>query len=200
VLPSIVRRFRESVPTAEVILNIGNTELVYGGVTDGAYDLGIAAGPFLPPGLQHQELCPDPILLFVAPSHPLLQQRMVHPTDLEVFAFVLPIRGSPAWASRIELLQQQGIRPQKWWEIGHPEAMKRDVAGSTDIGLLGLQCVARELATGELHRLEPEGVRFAASYYVFQHPGRFVTRLMARFTSYLQAELADAPFWALKPP
>jgi LysR family transcriptional regulator, transcriptional activator of the cysJI operon len=196
VLPTIVRRFRELVPNAEVILNIGNTELVHAGVTEGTYDIGIAAGPFLPQDLLSEELCPDPLLLFVGSSHPLLRRRNVHAIDLDEFVFVLPIKGSPAWVSRVELLERNGIHPRRWLEIGHPEAMKRDVAGSTDVGLLGLQCVARELDAGELSRLEPDGVRFASSYYLFRHPGRFVTRLMARFTSYLEAELARAPFWA----
>src|SRR5205807_4169316 len=123
---------------------------------------------FLPHALLREELCPDPLLLFVAPSHPLLGQQDVHPADLEEFTFVVPIKGSPAWVSRMELLQSNGIHPRRWFEIGHPEAMKRDVAASTDIGLLGLQCVARELAAGELSRLKPSGVRFVASYYLFR--------------------------------
>jgi LysR family transcriptional regulator, transcriptional activator of the cysJI operon len=201
VLPPIVRHFREAVPNAEVILNIGNTELVHRGVSAGDYDIGIAAGPFLPPRLLNEELCPDPLLLFVAPSHPLLHSQDVRPADLEEFAFVLPIKDSPAWVSRVELLQNNGVQPRRWFEIGHPEAMKRDVAGSTDIGLLGLQCVGRELAAGELSHLEPEGVRFTASYYVFRQPSRFTTRLMSRFMSYLEAELTRAPFWTpLQPP
>ena len=149
----------------------------------------------MPPDLLHDELCPDPLLLFVAPSHPLLRQRTVQPTDLEAFAFVLPIKGSPAWVSRVGLLQQNGVQPRRWLEIGHPEAMKRDVAASTDIGLLGLQCVTRELAAGELCRLQPGGMSFGASYDLFHHPDRFVSRLMSRFTTYLRAELIRTPFW-----
>lgn len=195
VLPTIVRRFRELKPKAEVVLNIGNTEVVYSGLADGSYDFGIASRPDIPGELVAEHLCPNPLLLFVAPHHPLLSAPRLTQRALDDFALALPLRATSAWRWRMQLLAMNEIRPRRWLEISHPEAIKRDVAASTDIGLLGLQCVSRELAAGELCQLSIPGVRFQSSFQLYRHKHRFVTKLMSDFQDYLHHELAAAPFW-----
>jgi DNA-binding transcriptional LysR family regulator len=117
--------------------------------------------------------------------------------DLESSRFFVGERGSPAWHSRVLLLEQHGIRPHQFGETGHPEATKRIVAAGTDIGMLPIDSMERELATGELVPVPMPGLNFQTRLELYYRPERSLTPLMSRFRDHLMAALAERSTRAL---
>jgi DNA-binding transcriptional LysR family regulator len=197
VLPEIVASFRDRVGTADVRLHIARTRELYAGVETGADDFCIGAGPNRPQDVIVEDLCPVRWILFVAPGHPLLRQEIVRVRDLESSRFFVGERGSPSWHSRVLLLEQHGIRPHQFGETGHPEATKRIVAAGTDIGMLPIDSMERELATGELVPVPMPGLNFQTRLELYYRPERSLTPLMSRFRDHLMAALAERSTRAL---
>jgi LysR family transcriptional regulator, transcriptional activator of the cysJI operon len=190
VLPEIVASFQDRVPSADVRMHIAPARDVYAGLEAGVYDFCIGAGPHRPQNAVAEDLYPMCLVLFVAATHPLLRQSEIRIKDLERCRFVVGERGSPGWHSRMLLLQQHGIHPHQFGEAGHPEATKRLVAAGTDIGMLPVDAMERELQTGELVPIHVPGLEFQVGLELYHRPESCLTPLMSRFRDHLVHALA----------
>ncbi len=157
-LPRYLASFSRLRPDLRLVTRTGTTEDVFDLVRSQSVDMGLfpALGPVA--GIPSQMLFNEPLVLVVAPSHPLAQRKSIEPRELSGHAFVCGLKDSHYFRMIDMVLRRIGV-PE--YEV----AMElQDFAAVKEVARLGAGiacemqgCVQAELDAGALVALPLTG-------------------------------------------
>lgn len=188
-LPAILRHYTARYPDVDLDLRFMDSEDVCDAVLRGELELGIITLPASPaPQLGVREVWSDPLVVFVAPWHPLAHAGVPHVADLAGHPAVLP--GERTYTHRLirRALAQHGIEPHIRLATNYLETIKMLVS----IGF-GWSLLPVHMADTTVHTLKLPELDVTRHLGVVWHARR--TRSMAA-----QALLAALPPVQDQPP
>ena len=157
-LPAHLAAFAARNPGIRLVTRTGTSENVLNMVRSRSVDLGLfqSLGPV--PGVRSQLLVNEPLVLVVAPRHPLARKADIKPADLSGHAFVGPLRDSHYFHMIDQVLRRIGLQnyevAMELQDFAAVIEMARHGAG---IACEMLCCVKNEIQTGLLVPLKLAG-------------------------------------------
>lgn len=155
-LPEILARFKRRYASAVCDIIDGNTDSIIGALLDQRIDLALIEGPCRRPEMQMQTFLEDEIIWIASPNDPLAKSR--HVTSSQVLRRSLIVRevgaGSRQYMEKV--LRNLRIPLERLnivQEVPSPEAIKRLVAAGLGISYVFRISVEKELAAGDLVKL-----------------------------------------------
>lgn len=189
-LPPLLRQFQEHFPQVKLVYRPLPYPELRRSVSEGIIDLAFVMEPPLrPSGVIVEELCPEPILLLVAPDHPLAQVTMVQPADLETETLLLNEVGCSYRGIFEQHLAAAGIVPQTILEFSSIEAIKQCTMLGMGVAVLPAVAVTTELAQNRLVAMPWTGGEFAIRMQMLWHKEKWISPAMQAFLDTFRAAL-----------
>lgn len=88
-LPTLLRAFGDSHPSATVIVHEDTTDILLKKLSEGAVDIALLALPLTAKYLEIEELFEEELLLVMCKDHPLCAKKQIRLADIEPLPFVL---------------------------------------------------------------------------------------------------------------
>lgn len=192
-LPPVLQLFREKYPDVELIFRAVGSPEVVSQLEEGKLDVALVIEDAIKaPRLQMEALCPEPLVLFAHPAHPLVRANSVRAEDLASQTFLLTDPGC-AYRSKLErALAASQIRPNVMMEFSSVEAIKQCAALGMGIACLPKIVVDQELASGELAALPWAGPELVMKALVLRHKDKWLSPAMEVFLNLLRMRLCPA--------
>lgn len=170
---NIMAEMMRQQPTANISLEVANTEVISQKVLNYALDIGLIEGE-----LQHSDLDvipwkDDELVLFCSPSHPFAKKKALKDEDLLSTNWILREAGSGTRQAFERAMH--GILPDLnvAHELQHTEAIKRAVEANLGIGCLSKITLVDAFKRGSLVRLEAPQRDFERQFYFILHKQKF---------------------------
>jgi DNA-binding transcriptional LysR family regulator len=157
-LPAYLASFANRHPGMKIVTRTGTTENVLDLVRARSVDLGLfpALGPV--PGLESRVLANEPLVMVVAPSHPLARRKSIDPKELGTYAFVCGLRESHYFRMIDLVLKRIGIPEYEVaMELQDFAAVKEMARHGAGIACEMLRCLKDEIQAGSLVPLSLRG-------------------------------------------
>jgi DNA-binding transcriptional LysR family regulator len=155
-LPPRIAAFNHRFPKVRVITRIGTLDEVLDLVRAELATVGLFLGLHAVSGLRSHILAREPLMLIVAPRHPLAKDRTASARRIAGFPFVTALRGSRFFQLTDSAVKQIGVgRYDIAMEVAESSAIKEILRHGEAIACLPRFSVARELAAGSLIALTP---------------------------------------------
>ena len=156
-LPKILKLFRQSAPEVHISFKIMRDQEIYESVRSGTIDLGfMVEKKLLVKDVETQTLCAEPVSLFAHPTHPLSRQKKITTEDLSKQFHLLWALGCGYSNQFNELMQKAGYHDYRYMEFSNTESMKQCVLENLGIATMTDITVAKEVASGDICRLNFE--------------------------------------------
>lgn len=175
VLPRPLAAFQRRHPSAEISLEVGNTEQVQAWLAEGRIDLGVVEGLRRAPGLRLEPFLDDD-LVCVGPGQP--SPDFVMPSSVADLGRATILWREPGSGTRAVVLQALSrlspARPPHPGDpvLGHTEAIKAAVQAGMGLAFLPLCAIQGELARRELRVLALPGLRIRRTFsWIEPHGG-----------------------------
>ena len=157
-LPAHLAAFAERNPGVRIVTRTGTSENVLEMVRTRTVDLGLfqSLGPV--PGVRSQLLVNEPLVLVVAPRHPLAQKTGITPAELSRHSFVGPLRDSHYFHMIDQVLRRIGLHDYEVsMELQDFAAVIEMARHGAGIACEMLCCVKSEIQSGLLVPLKLAG-------------------------------------------
>lgn len=156
ILPAVLEAFVARHPRVEVAVRTGHSEDVLRMVLRDEAQLGIGRA------LQHPEIELQPfydeeLVLVVAPDHPFARRDRVAMTDVGSELVIMFDRTSSYYEVTQAAFLAAGVTLRGLMELDNIEAAKKMVERRLGVSLLPSTAIGREVAAGQLHRVELVG-------------------------------------------
>ena len=149
---------RRGVPPTEFVMTATNSERVAALVAAGTVDLGFVEGPQPPPGLQHQLVGVDELVVVVAPDHPWAQKsRRIHAVTLAATPLVVREVGSGTREVLERALSGLPVADPAL-ELSSAAAVRAAVMAGAGPAALSSHAVRDDLASGRLVAVSVSGL------------------------------------------
>jgi DNA-binding transcriptional LysR family regulator len=173
-LPEIISRFKMRFPSVTCDILDGNTDTIIGALLDHRVDLALIEGPCRRTEIRKEPFFEDDIIWVASPDDPIA--KIPHPTVKEILSRPLIVREVGAGSRQfMELaLRQKNISLEKLnyiQEVPSPAAIKRIVASGLGISYVFSLSVQRELASGELIKINCPELTFRRPFLVLSPQG-----------------------------
>jgi len=167
-LPPILKDYTRRYPAVRLDLAFMDSEQACLAVERGEYELGIVTLPLRPkPTLKNTALWDDPLVIAVAPDHPLASKRQITLDDLGQHPAILPAIGTyTRTIIEATILQHQGVL-DVILETNYLETLRTMVA----IGL-GWSALPRKMMGGDVVEVPLHGLTIQRTLGVVQHQKR----------------------------
>lgn len=170
-LPPVLRRYVSDYPEVDLDLHFMDSEDACEAVLAGKLELGIVTLPLQPlPQLDSQAVWRDPLLVVVAPTHPLAKRRRLRLQDLAEHPAVLPDEDTYTHRIIRAELEARGVAPRIRLATNYLETLKM-LAG---IGL-GWSVLPESMLDDSLRRLDVAGFAPQRELGWVRHVGRAVS-------------------------
>ena len=138
-LAPLVKRFRERHPGVTVDLREGHSAWLEGAVAHAEIDMAIRAAdvPQRYHDISSRPLLDEPIVLVVAPDHPLAAVHSVDPRSLADEPVVVTGEPSIGWVDYQDRLVDVGVAPERVVTVGEPTTVIAMVRAGLGVGVLG---------------------------------------------------------------
>src|SRR5882672_7065869 len=158
-LPQILRELRKSHPGVETSVASGTSESLVRQVLAGELDAAFVSLPVEARGVQTEILSEDYLVAIASPLHPLAKQKVVSAYALAGEKLILGERGGNTRRLIDQFFAQAGVTLKVTMELSRLAAIKRMVAEDMGVGIVPLQSVQEEVASGSLVRWWIEGAQ-----------------------------------------
>jgi DNA-binding transcriptional LysR family regulator len=165
-LPGLVRDFRDKYPKVKIEIIRNVSRLLLRELSDKNLDFAVLS--FLPEGddIEGTPIAKDELVLVVSPRHRLGGSKTVHIRDLGGERFIAHNVRSVSREKVIDAFRRHKTPLNITIEIATIEAIKKFVARDLGISFVPLMCIKEELASGELCRVEVEGIRYERTLWL----------------------------------
>ncbi len=153
VLPGILKHFRETRPRVHVHLTTGNTEDIVERLIAGETHV-VVSRLTQHPEVESLHLYNDDLALVTAPGHPFAQKGRVTIAEAGREPFLFFERSSSYHSLIYGMFLRVGVVPESVMELDSMETTKHMVEAGLGIAILPVVSVDREVASGELTRVE----------------------------------------------
>lgn len=165
-LPDILADFSRRHPGVRVSLQVANREVVLASLAAHSTDLAITGRPPESPDIVAQHFMDNPLVVIAPPQHPLVGGGPVPLERLARETLVVREPGSGTRAAMERHFAAHGLEVRPGCELGTNEALKQAVRAGLGLGMVSMQTIELELATGCLVVLPVEGFPIVRQWYV----------------------------------
>ncbi|MEW6360412.1 MAG: LysR substrate-binding domain-containing protein [Planctomycetota bacterium] len=184
--PERLKAFSDAHPRVEIALRVGNTEDIADLVRSREIDLGLVEGDLDAGDLQEEDWLRDELVIFAAPSHPLVRRKRVTAKELVRVQWIMREKGSGTRTTIEHALARKNLRLARVYEIGHTEAIKRAVEAGMGVSCLSRMTVERNLADGRLKQI-PALLDVSRWFRIITIPGQHQSRLIQYVLRWLRS-------------
>jgi DNA-binding transcriptional LysR family regulator len=167
-LPEVIAEFSRHHPGVRISLQVANRESVLAALAANTADLAITGRPPDSADIVSQRFMDNPLGVIAPPGHPLVGQGAVPMARLARETLVLREPGSGTRAALERHFAAHGLQIRPGCELGTNEALKQAVRAGLGLGMVSMQTLELELATGCLVLLPVEGFPIVRQWYVVQ--------------------------------
>lgn len=189
-LPSILGSFRKKQPNLEFRFLIENSHSIEQRIIANEIDLGFVGVPLGNDAIREEPLVDDEILLFAAPSHPLVGRGNLSPQELAGETWITRERGSATRRLFEQWLSRKGCSIRKVMEVQSPEGIKALVRAGLGISYHSSFGLADEIRRGILAALRVEGTKLVRPIYLVRHRRKYLSPLALAFVELVHSRLA----------
>jgi DNA-binding transcriptional LysR family regulator len=190
ILPSLLARFNEIVPSTRLELQIGNTLDVVTAVRDFATDLGFIEGPCHAKDIVVSPWLEDELVIVAAPSHNLAKaakQRRLSVKQLAQAQWLLRESGSGTRESVEQALLPHLLNIPLSMTLGSSEAIKNAVAEGLGISCLSRSVVRNLLAAKRLCVLGTALPKLTRTFLMIHHERKALSEPLRQFVAHCEA-------------
>jgi molybdate transport repressor ModE-like protein len=157
-MPRWLGDYRSAHPAVRIHLQVHNSAQVFDLVSAGKCDIGFVESPSVPRGLHSMVVGRDELVVVVAPDHRWARRRRAL-TVAELASTPLIAR-EPGSGTRttLDLALQEYERAAPLLELASAAAIRASVLNSVGPAVMSSLAVADQLETGELRRIEVDGL------------------------------------------
>jgi LysR family transcriptional regulator, low CO2-responsive transcriptional regulator len=191
-LPSLLARFKKSHPRTELNLRTDNRLNIERLILKGEVELAVLNNP---PSNHHLAIEPyrtEPLVAFVANTHPLAGKNQLTWEDFGRHGFVIrqPLAGTGSTVQFIRRLRDQGVKLKVVMHCESPEAVKVAVSRRVGVGILFKDVVADSLRKGEIKELKLPVKGLEGKSFIVYHKTRPLSLVAQDFLKLLGAHRA----------
>jgi DNA-binding transcriptional LysR family regulator len=187
ILPALLARFREKVPSARLELQIGNTLDVVNAVRDFETDLGFIEGPSHAKDIIVVPWLEDELLIVASPSHPLAKaakQRKLKVSQLAAAQWLLREAGSGTRETVDQALLPHLLNIPASMTLGSSEAIKNSAAEGLGISCLSRSVVRDLVAAKRLSVLATALPRLTRRFLMIHHERKVLSDPLRKFMAH----------------
>jgi len=189
ILPSLLARFRKTVPTARLELQIGNTLDVVTAVRAFNTDLGFIEGPCHAKDIVVVPWQEDELVIVASPSHPLAKAarlRKVSVKQLAAAQWLLRESGSGTRETVEQALLPHLLSIPASMTLGSSEAIKNSVAEGLGVSCLSRSVVRDLVAAKRLSVLATALPRLTRTFLMIHHERKVLSEPLRKFVAHCQ--------------
>ncbi len=188
-LPRWLGSFTAAYPDVDITLNVSDSSSVREKVRSDEISIGVV-GSTMGESLDSHLLCNDEIIL-TAPAELAkdLAEHNIALSDLAALPLIRREKGSGTQETVEAALRAIGVDPDALnWKatLGSTQAVIEGVAAGLGAGFLSEITVRRDIKSGEIVRLDIEGLKIDRNFYIIIHSGRSISPTAQRLMEHLQ--------------
>lgn len=178
--PGLVAKLQKHYPDIDVVLRVGNRDMIVRALQQQSIDLAIMGRPPRTPSVILEPLGSHPHVMIAAPDHPLAGKDNITAEELLSQTFIAREDGSGTRILMIRYLDRIGDgTTYRFIEMGTNETIKQAVIAGLGIAMISQHTVTEELKSGRLVTIEPEGLPIERKWYLLQREDLTVTPAIA---------------------
>ncbi len=185
-VPRLLGDFCEDHPGIAVAMHVGNRETVLERMERNEDDLYILGQPPDSAQITAAPFAPNLLVAVAYPGHALAGEARISPKRLAREPFIARELGSGTRRAAEEFYAESGLVPSIRMELGSNEAIKQSIAGHLGISILSESTVRGELASGELVRLDVEGLPLRRQWYAACPKNKMLSPAAKAFRAFLE--------------
>jgi LysR family transcriptional regulator, low CO2-responsive transcriptional regulator len=187
--PGLVAQLRREHPDIEVVLKVGNRNMIISALEDRAIDLAIMGRPPRMPTVTAYVIGNHPHVLVVPPGHRLLAVPRIDPEDILAEPFILREEGSGTRILCVRYLDRiGGGQPYESVEMGSNETIKQAVIAGLGIALISFHTVTEELRAGRLIAPVVRDIPIMRSWFVLHRQDQTLPGATERVLDFIRAQ------------
>ena len=152
---------------------MANTESIAARVAGFELDMGLIEGEAHHPDLETVRWCPDELVVFTAPDHPLAPAQALNDADLLSLPWIVREPGSGTRQTFDRAMHGILTDLHIAMELQHTEAIKRAVEAGLGVGCLSHISLIEAFKRGSLVPLAVPGRDFQRELYIITHRQKF---------------------------
>ncbi len=185
VLPKLVSAFQKEFFQAAVEVVEDNTEQIEGMILTDKVDFGLVEGDILSSDMVITPFMDDELVLICGKGHPFASLPFVEPQQLEKEKFIIREKGSGTRNTFENVLKANGLSWHLSWTCNNAETIKIAVAEGLGVSVISRLTVQNEVASGLLHIVPIQGIRFLRSFKIAYHKNKFLSQPLRQWISLL---------------
>lgn len=181
-LPPLLRHFTRAYPAVDLDIRFMDSEQVCAAVAEGMLELGVVTLPLSPaPQLRAEPLWDDPLVVMLAPDHPLAGMTPLSPEALAAHPAILPEADTYTRMLIEQAFAQRGLKLKVRLQTNYMETIRTMVA----VGL-GWSLLPRTLAGPDLIAVEVPPIAVRRQLGLVIHQDRTPSHAVSAFRALLQ--------------
>jgi len=188
--PGLVAMLQKHYPDIDVVLRVGNRDMIMRALQQQSIDLAIMGRPPRSPAVEVELIGSHPHVMIASPDHPLAGKSEITPEELLTQTFIAREDGSGTRILMIRYLDRIGDGAiYRTIEMGTNETIKQAVIAGLGIALISQHTVTEELKSHRLVTIEPAGLPIERKWFLLHREDLVVTpaiNTVHRFISELQ--------------
>lgn len=168
ILPSLIRRFKQSHPEIRVSLRTGTSGEIEELVARHEVAIGVITNPATSAILHIEPFREEVLSVFVRANHPLAKRRRIDPAELARLPLVLKGQGNPRSLTEklLNALREKGLRPNIFMRCESPDSVKSAVRDDLLVGILYKDLVQPAVKHGVFKTLKVSEVSLTGQSYI----------------------------------
>lgn len=188
VLPHIIAALHERYPLVKPVISIGNTRDIAELVLTHKIEVGIIEGEFHHDRLTIEAFAQDQMYVVCSPTHRFVKQKKVSIRELNKEPWIIREAGSGTREATEKMFAALQFFPEDMMEFGSTQIIKESVEAGLGISLLSQWAVRKELATGNLIRLQIAGTPILRNFSLVTPAMPFHTKATEIFLDVLRSK------------
>lgn len=190
-IPRLMGEFYAEHPGLAVSMFVGNREAILERLDRNVDDLYILGRPPNNARVSAKPFAPNYLVAVAYPGHPLEAEARIKPARLAQEPFIAREPGSGTRIAAEEFFAQAGAPLQIRLELGGNEAIKQSIAGQMGFSVFPESTVRNELASGELIKLDVEGLPLERQWYAVHPKEKLLSPAAAACLDFLSEQNLD---------
>lgn len=171
ILPRILAEFANEHPKVKVEVTVGNTEEVVEKVRGNHLEIGLIEGEAHFQDLIVEPFMEDEMIIIAPPTHTLAQMKMIKPEMLQNQVWIWRESGSGTRAYSDQLIHELNLQIEHFFIFSSSQGIKEAVSAGLGIAMISRWTVRKELATGEIVKLNINNKKFTRDFSIIEHKG-----------------------------
>lgn len=177
-LPSMVNRFRERMPSVEPFAYMNNTKCIEDKILKAELDIGIVEGQVKSHDLVNIPAVKDYLVLVCSKNHKFAGRKRILLSELENEIFVMREEGSGTRELFENYMHNHGVKLKIGWEITCPSVIKHAVLENNCLAVISIRLVAEEMKNGQLYVIKSKENAWNRYFNIVYYKNKYVTESM----------------------